>query len=95
MKKILIIIITLLIITACTSNTPNTNSTEKTREESTLGYSYRKDTICDGHVYIFDNHGMMEHPECPKCEQKLKRIIQETVDSILDVRAVENMAKGF
>ena len=84
MKKLIpILVITLMVMTACSRN--SVNNTEKTKEVSTRGYYYTLDTICNGHVYMFDRTGMMEHPECPKCKENLVFLL----DSLIDDRVVK------
>lgn len=97
MKKIIpfIIVAAVIMLASCKQKKDRVEITNNER----IPRTYVLDTLSNGHILMYEhnNHDgcCIEYPECPKCEQKLKRIIQETVDSILDVRAVENMAKGF
>ena len=58
-------------------------------------HTYVLDTLDNGHIIMWDStsrdYGFSEYPECPKCEENLKKLINE----VLDERAVENMSKGY
>lgn len=58
-------------------------------------HTYVLDTLDNGHIIMWDftsrDYGFSEYPECPKCRENLKKLINE----VLDERAVENMSKGY
>ena len=93
MKKIFYIITLIITLSMCIISCDEKQKTDAV-VRSERNFIYRADTI-NGHTFYYDNTCALTDHECHKCEENFKRILKETIDSILDARAVENMAKGF
>ena len=100
MKKASYLLITYLVVGMSFIFYSCVEDYKETKINANLPKGYNKhtfvlDTLDNGHIIMWDftsrDYGFSEYPECPKCEENLKKLINE----VLDERAVENMSKGY
>lgn len=91
MKKIFIILISIIILSACAK--PHQQA------DTRNGYTYDLDTI-RGHAIIYDdreyglhNHGLMHDPSCNQCRVEMKQLMTEVLDSIIDEKIITLLGK--
>ena len=93
MKKLFIILISIIILSACAK--PHQQA------DTRNGYTYDLDTI-RGHAIIYDNrvwgnnsnHGLMHDPSCNQCRVEMKQLITEVLDSIIDEKVITLLGKN-
>lgn len=93
MKKLFIILISVITISACTKSHDKINTRN--------GYTYDLDTL-QGHSIVYDNrtigatsnHGLIHDPNCEQCKVELKKLITEVMDSIIDEKVITLLGKN-
>ena len=96
MKK-LIFLITIVAITLVSCDMPHDTVIKTKTQPGYIEREYVLDTLDNGHILMHDKgtreYGLIEYPECPKCEENLKKIITEVLDSITKERNKEVVDK--
>lgn len=96
MKKLLFLITVTIgvLFVSCVKDYKETRIESKV-PEGYIEQIYVLDTLTNGHIIMRQcktrEYGFIEYPECPKCRENLKKLINE----VLDERAIENMSKGY